>query len=155
MPKKTAKKSVKKSSPKIKKSVLAPKGKKFAKKPASVKVTPEVAEDDEPVIGEIDEFLDEEKPHERMPVKIRIGESLQEAEETEDKTGDEDELSPWEEGFLEGTEHEGEKAACARCGKILGDKEEVVEREFHEEIFFFCSEKCARAGPRDQHSRQE
>ena len=147
-----------KKSPKKKAKILvkhAPlsKTKKTASKSAKA---PELLEDEDEMMGEQDEFLDEDKLHERLPVKIRIGERVQEVEEEGiEAVEDRDELAPWEEGFMEGAERQGEHATCARCGKILGDKEEVVEREFHEEIFFFCSEKCARAGPQDQHSRQE
>lgn len=144
MPKKTAKKTMKKT---------APKTLKLAKKPRQ---EPE-AEDEEQMMGETDEFLDEDKPHERMPVKIRIGESIKEAEEEGiEAVEDQDELSPWEEGFAAGADHEGEGATCARCGRVLTDSpDEIFEREYKNEIFTFCSEKCARAGPMDQHTRKE
>jgi len=117
----------------------------------------EIVQDEDQMVGEVDEFLDEDKPHERLPVKIRIGESIQEAkEEGIEFVEDQDEIAPWEEGFASGADHEGEGGKCARCGKVLNDKpEDVYEREIHEEIYLFCCEKCARAGPRDQHSRQE
>ena len=116
-----------------------------AKSPVKVKASTKV-KDEEEIIGEPDEFLDEDRPHERLPVKIRIGESITEAQNQE--SADQDTVAPWEEAFAEGAEHGGEGAVCAHCGKVLGDREdEVVEREFDEEIMFFCSEKCARLGP--------
>lgn len=59
----------------------------------------------------------------------------------------EDEISPSEEGFMEG-ESEGEvdgMAECANCGKVLSDEpEEVIEAEINSEMQRFCSEKCAK-----------
>ncbi len=123
-----------------------------AKKPAKKAKAPV---EEEEITGEPEEFLDEDRPHERLPVKIRIGESIAEAEENQE-ISDQDEIAPWEEGFAEGAEHQGEGAVCAHCGKVLGDRDsEIVEREYDDEILFFCSEKCARAGPADQHKKRE
>ena len=55
-----------------------------------------------------------------------------------------DEISPTEEGFMEGAEDRGEQNCCSECGKLLGeDKENIYEREFDGEIKLFCSEEHA------------
>ena len=54
---------------------------------------------------------------------------------------DDDEISPEEEGFMEGAEDGGKGAKCRRCGKVLGD--DLVEKEIDGDIHRFCSDKCA------------
>lgn len=59
------------------------------------------------------------------------------------------EIEPWEEGFSEGAEDRGHLAKCAHCHEILSDEEDkVVEREYNGEVYRFCSDKCAQAGPK-------
>ena len=54
---------------------------------------------------------------------------------------EDDEITPVEEGFMEGAESYGETGKCANCGKILtGD---FIEREINGRVYRFCSEKCA------------
>ena len=61
-------------------------------------------------------------------------EGMEEAEES-------DVIDEVEEGFMMGYE-EGEKMAkCGNCGKVL--KEDIVEREINDEIYRFCSIRCA------------
>jgi hypothetical protein len=57
---------------------------------------------------------------------------------------DDDEISPAEEGFMEGASGDGQGAKCRKCGKILtGD--DFVERRSkpNDEIFRFCSDECS------------
>lgn len=54
---------------------------------------------------------------------------------------DDDEISPLEEGFMEGAHDDGQGAKCRKCGKILTD--DFVEREIGNEIYRFCSDECA------------
>ena len=54
-----------------------------------------------------------------------------------------DEISPGEEGFMEGETSDGEKVICSICGKIISDEERVVEREIHGKVMRFCSLTCA------------
>lgn len=69
-------------------------------------------------------------------------------EDERDRLMEDDEISPTEEAFMEGAEGRGEQAKCARCGKVLSqDPSEVHEKEYDDELMFFCSEKCADAGP--------
>ena len=85
------------------------------------------------------ELSDEEEVHAKIRSKKKDEDvydthSLEELEE-------DDEISPWEEGFMEGAHSEGEGAKCRNCGKILLDT--AVERELHDEIERFCSDHCA------------
>ena len=66
-------------------------------------------------------------------------------EEGREKLVEDAEISPTEEGFMEGAEGRGEQASCAYCGKLLGeDEKNIIEREFDGEIKWFCSEEHAQ-----------
>ncbi|RMD58635.1 hypothetical protein D6825_00185 [Candidatus Woesearchaeota archaeon] len=102
-----------------------------------------------------EEDFEHEASHDEQRIKVSIGEEEEDVYTVEGREEmlDDDEIKPWEEGFVEGAEHGGEQATCAHCGKVLGGIESgVVEREYRGEILFFCSEKCAQAGPQ-QHPR--
>jgi endogenous inhibitor of DNA gyrase (YacG/DUF329 family) len=85
--------------------------------------------------------------NEKHAEKVSEGEhdeDVYEAEGREDLVED-DEISPEEEGLLEGYSDDVKEVKCANCGKALFDEETVVEREFNDKIYRFCSEKCAKA----------
>ena len=63
------------------------------------------------------------------------------SEEGREDLVDSDEITPEEEGFMEGAEGDGQKAKCRKCGKPLVD--DVVEREVNGETCRFCSDTCA------------
>ncbi len=65
------------------------------------------------------------------------------SEEGREELMDDDEISPEEEGFMEGASGLGQGAKCRNCGKILKDYTEVYEKEVKGEIYLFCSETCA------------
>lgn len=52
-----------------------------------------------------------------------------------------DEISPGEEGFMEGAHDGGQGAKCRKCGKILLN--DLTEKKIDGEIYRFCSDKCA------------
>lgn len=85
------------------------------------------------------EMSDEEEAHE----EIHLGKKDTEVYNTHalEELEEDDEIAPWEEGFMEGAHSEGEGAKCRNCGKVL--IEEAIEREFNDEIHRFCSERCA------------
>ena len=64
-----------------------------------------------------------------------------ETEEGREEAMDDDELEPWEEGFLEGASKEGQLGKCANCGDMLTE-ENCVEKKIEGELHRFCSEKC-------------
>lgn len=64
------------------------------------------------------------------------------SEEGRESLVDDDEIEPWEEGFMEGAEGGGQNAKCRKCGKIL-TRRDVVEREIKNKVCWFCSEDCA------------
>lgn len=102
---------------------------------------------------EKDEFLeDEEHPwsHEAQELRMHLGQAeadVYSPEGREELTEEEGEIAPWEEGFMEGAEGRGGFAECASCEKLLRlKKEDVIERVIRGKRFWFCSEKCAKAG---------
>ncbi len=67
--------------------------------------------------------------------------------EGREELAENDELEPFEEGFMEGEEGRGKDAKCACCGKVLSqNKTKVTEMEIDGELYFFCSERCAKKG---------
>lgn len=106
------------------------------------------------MVEEPEQFLEpEEHEDTHMEHKIDIAAGEQEAdvytEEGREVLTESGEIEPWEEGFAEGAEDRGELATCAHCREVLGDREDgVIERSYSNEVFFFCSEKCASAGPK-------
>jgi hypothetical protein len=64
------------------------------------------------------------------------------SEEGREELLEDDEIEPFEEGFMEGAEGRGKKNCCAECGKLLGE-EDVFERQFGDETRWFCSEEHA------------
>jgi hypothetical protein len=54
---------------------------------------------------------------------------------------EDDEMSPDEEGFIEGYE-EGTNAVCATCDAVL-DADNTIERTIDGDIKSFCSDECA------------
>ncbi len=63
------------------------------------------------------------------------------SEEGREEQLDDDEISPREEGFMEGAHDDGQGAKCRKCGKILMD--DFIERKVDDEIYRFCSDECA------------
>ena len=53
------------------------------------------------------------------------------------------EISPAEEGIMEGASGRGQDASCDECGKLLGDNPDVVTREVDGVVKEFCSEQHA------------
>jgi len=64
------------------------------------------------------------------------------SESGREKLVEDDEIEPWEEGFMEGADDDGQQAKCRKCGKLLTGTD-VVEREINDELCWFCSEECA------------
>ena len=95
-------------------------------------------------------------PKERTKDEIRedIDESVDDKEvyneEARHKLVEEDEIEPFEEAYMEGAEGRGQRTSCARCGKLLGQKnDEVFERKINGKRLYFCSADHAEKGPRD------
>ena len=64
------------------------------------------------------------------------------SEKGREKLVEGDEIEPWEEGFMEGADSDGQQAKCRKCGKaLLGT--DIVEKEVNEELCWFCSDECA------------
>ncbi len=52
-----------------------------------------------------------------------------------------DEISPEEEGFMEGY-HNEETARCSFCHKPLLNPDEIIEKKIDDKVYRFCSEEC-------------
>ncbi len=100
-----------------------------------------------------EEFSDEEpnaeedKRPEELEADMDMGKKDEDVytEEGREKLVEDGEISPEEEGFMEGAEQKGEQAKCAYCGKVLGeDEKNIYERKFNGEIKWFCSEEHAQ-----------
>ncbi len=82
--------------------------------------------------------------------KDELREEMESGEKDEtvyDETGreklvEDGEISPEEEGFMEGAEDDGEQGKCANCGAALLDAEHTVETKIDGKQHFFCSEHC-------------
>ncbi len=64
------------------------------------------------------------------------------SEESRSELVEDGEMSPEEEGFMEGFEGEGRKIVCAKCKKIIIDPDVAIEAEINNEEYMFCSEEC-------------
>jgi len=62
------------------------------------------------------------------------------SEEGREELVDSDEISPREEGFMEGAEGGGQGAKCRHCGKIL--LSDFVEKKIGDDLCRFCSDEC-------------
>ena len=61
-----------------------------------------------------------------------------------------DEISPEEEGFMEGAQGDGQGAKCRKCGKVLMD--DFVEKKVGDEIYRFCCDECALKHAKEEES---
>ncbi len=98
--------------------------------------------------SEEESFAEEdETPSEELKSEMESGEREEEvySEEGREKLVEDAEISPEEQGFMEGAEGRGEQASCTYCGKLLGeDEKNIIERKFNGEIKWFCSEEHAQ-----------
>lgn len=62
-------------------------------------------------------------------------------EEARGELVEDDEISPEEEGFMEGYEHGEQMSKCARCDRVLTD--DFIEEKINGKVHRFCSESCA------------
>jgi hypothetical protein len=98
------------------------------------------------MVDEEDEFIEDvdEKPEssDEKAKKMEEGELESDvySEAGREKEVEDDEIADWEEGFAKGAESGGKDAKCRFCGKILKEKEDVVERRIEGKLCFFCSD---------------
>lgn len=104
------------------------------------------------ISAERNEFLesDEEGTAEDKELKMHSGEKdadVYTEEGREELEEEEGEIAPWEEAFAKGATGKGSMGNCEKCGKPLPhDESKIVEREYRGETYWFCCEKCAKAG---------
>ena len=63
-------------------------------------------------------------------------------EEPRDELEEDAEITPEEQGFMEGYEEQEKAVSCHNCGKVIVEKEDVVKREINGEHVLFCSQRC-------------
>jgi hypothetical protein len=100
---------------------------------------------------EEEQGIEPEETSEEEKLDMDTGEKDEDvySEEGREKLEEDDELEPWEEGYMEGAEHKGEQGMCAHCRKVLDqEKDQIVEKEVKGRVLWFCSEECASKGPR-------
>lgn len=56
-----------------------------------------------------------------------------------EKLMEDDEIDPWEEGFMEGAEDDGEQGKCQYCGAALLDPKHTFETKIDGKTYWFCS----------------
>ena len=90
-------------------------------------------------------ILPEEKPEERR-TKMLQGEEDEDlyTKEGRDLLEEDDEIAPWEEGFVEGAAGQGQLGKDALTGEPLKDVEEVVEAEIDGKSYRFANQENAR-----------
>ena len=91
-----------------------------------------------------DEIIDFEDPEdaELMRETGRRDEDIYDEEGREGLLED-DEIEPWEQGFMEGAEGGGQDAKCRQCGRVLMGPEDTVEKRIKGHLLLFCSELCS------------
>ena len=95
--------------------------------------------------------IEPQETKEEEKLEMETGEKEEDIykEEGREELTEDSEISPDEEGFMEGAEGKGELGHCASCGKLLDQEADtIVEREFNGKKVWFCSESCAEKGPR-------
>lgn len=63
------------------------------------------------------------------------------SEEGREAMVEDDQIEPWEEGFMEGADMDGQHAKCRKCGAKITPAN-TIEKEFKGELMWFCSEEC-------------
>lgn len=93
-----------------------------------------------------DDDMDVEDPEEQEPAvePSASGEDIYDEDDREELL-DDDEIEPWEEGFMLGAEGGGQDAKCRTCGKVLKGPEDIIEKKIKGHILRFCSDLCADA----------
>jgi len=61
----------------------------------------------------------------------------------EEEMEEEDEISPTEEGFMQGYKEGKRIAECPTCGKVLVGQD-IYESSINGKLYRFCSQSCAR-----------
>ncbi len=76
------------------------------------------------------------------------------SDEGRDSLVEDDAMEPWEQGFMEGAEDDGQGAKCRHCGKILMGPESIFEKEIDGVVYRFCSEECAEKFEEELHKNE-
>ena len=65
------------------------------------------------------------------------------SEGSRDDLVEDDEMTPEEDGFMDGFEKDQKTVCCAECKKLIIDPDDAVEAEIDNETYLFCSEECS------------
>ena len=94
------------------------------------------------------------KEDEEEAVEIDEQNEDESSEEEIEELLENDEITPEEEGFMIGASKEGQNAKCANCGKVLVEKEDVIEKQVGKTLRWFCCETCAKSYEKKEKDRK-
>ncbi len=104
-------------------------------------------DEEEKAYPEEEQGIEPEETPEEEKLDIELGKKNEDldTEAGREEVLDEEGINPTEEGVMEGYEAgEGEHlSVCDHCGRILKGPEGIVEAEYDEKMYRFCSDKCA------------
>lgn len=116
-----------------------------AKKSVSTKKKPKRSEKEEFYADEEQGILPK-KTSEEKELGMKVGEESEDIYEEEGREllEEDDEINPWEEGFMKGSSGPGQLGKDALTGVPLLDVEDVVEEEIDGRLYRFASRQNAR-----------
>ena len=76
------------------------------------------------------------------------------SEESRNEMVEDDEMTPEEEGFMEGFESGSRSVSCAHCKKLIIDPDDAIEVEIDNKVFLFCSDECYQSY-KEEHKGEE
>jgi YHS domain-containing protein len=77
-----------------------------------------------------------------------VDEYVEEKEEVD--LVEDDEMSPEEQGFINGFENEEDSTNCAYCKSIIINQEKALSQEIENKTYLFCSQECQDNFQEDQ-----
>ena len=90
--------------------------------------------------------IEDDKSSEEISQDMEHGDKDEDvySKEGREKLEDDDEIEPWEEGFMQGAAQAGQLGKDALTGESLMDVEDLVETEIDGKIYRFVSEENAK-----------
>ncbi|MDO8511044.1 MAG: hypothetical protein Q7S55_02660 [Nanoarchaeota archaeon] len=140
-----AKKTVKKKAKAPLKATSQKKSQK-RKEPLEVEINPTIhAKEEDDLYPEEEQGILPEETSEEHELAMAVGDEDEDiyTEEGRKKLEEDDEITPWEEGLMEGASGLGQLGKDALSGKPIIDADEVIEMELDGKLYRFVSTKNA------------
>ena len=96
---------------------------------------------DEEKNGILEEIKKEVEPSQPEADEQENSDDLYSKEERE-KLVEDDEMSPEEDGFMQGEEEE--IGNCSNCNSPINEKTKAVNKDIHDNTLWFCSKDCLK-----------